>query len=91
MNGCGLDADHPLEVSEEQGADASQGASQTTPQGTPLPLMLVRGRLKGLLVRSLFYQLVDIAQMRNLANGRCELYIVSGNLEFSLGQYATDM
>ena len=76
-----LDDAHPLEVGEEQG----------TPQGAPLPLMLVRGRLKGLLVRSLFYQLVDIAEMRNLANGKCELYIVSGNLEFSLGQYATDM
>ena len=86
-----LDDAHPLEVGEEQGKGASQGTPQGTPQTTPLPLMLVRGRLKGLLVRSLFYQLVDIAQMRNLANGKCELYIVSGNLEFSLGQYATDM
>lgn len=47
-----LDSDHPLTVT----VDADSGA--------PTPLVLIRDRLQGLLARSVFYDLVDIAEER---------------------------
>ncbi|WP_416897284.1 MAG: DUF1285 domain-containing protein [Minwuia sp.] len=49
-----LDDDHPLEVS----VDAETGE--------PTPLVHIRGRLKGLLARSVFYDLVEIADEREI-------------------------
>lgn len=49
-----LDSDHPLSVTiDPQTAE-------------PTPLVLMRGRLKGLLSRSVFYDLVDLAEEHDL-------------------------
>lgn len=50
-----LDAEHPLQVE----VDAETGE--------PTPLVPVRGRLKALIVRAVFYDLVDIAEEREVA------------------------
>ncbi len=70
-----LDADHCLEMAQEKHDDA------------PLPLLTLRHRLKGLIVRSLFYQLVEIADMRVLPDGKQELILKSADKEFSLGSF----
>lgn len=49
-----LDADHPLEVT----VDAATGE--------PTPLIIVRSGLQGLLARSVFYDLVDLAEEREI-------------------------
>lgn len=49
-----LDDDHPLEVDVDPET------------GEPTPLILVRDRLKGILARSVFYDLVDIAEEREI-------------------------
>ena len=72
-----LNAEHPFEM------------AQVETVSSPLPLVTLRGRLQGLVVRSLFYQLVEIAKMRELPDNKQELYLVSGTHEFSLGCFKT--
>ena len=72
-----LDADHPLEMRAIDSAENNNLAM--------MPFITIRGRLQGLLVRSLFYQLVEIAQIRQLPDGQSQLYITSAGVEFSLG------
>jgi hypothetical protein len=58
-----LDADHPLQVCVDPGS------------GEPTPLVDIRSGLKGLLARSVFYDLVDLAEERevdgNAVQGIC--------------------
>jgi hypothetical protein len=49
-----LDSGHPLTVHVDPAS------------GEPTPLVLVRGRLQGLLARSVFYDLVDLAEEREV-------------------------
>ncbi len=51
---CTLDDAHPLDVTINEA------------NGEPTPLVLVRDRLQGLLARSVFYDLVDIAEEREI-------------------------
>ncbi len=67
-----LDADHPLQMVNK--ADEP-----------PLPLMILRGRLQGLITRSVFYQLVEIAKIRALPHNQQEMILQSAGCEFSLG------
>ncbi|MEC9346216.1 MAG: DUF1285 domain-containing protein [Pseudomonadota bacterium] len=52
-----LDADHPLGVTVDPAT------------GEPTPLVLVRGRLQALLSRPVYYDLVELAEVRHLAQG----------------------
>jgi uncharacterized protein len=70
-----LDQDHPLRVAIN---------SET---GEPSPYVLVRDRLEALIARSVFYQLVEMAEEREL-NGRPVLGIVSAGHFFRLGDAA---
>ena len=64
-----LDAEHPLSV----------GAGST-----PHPVALVRANLFGLISRAVFYELVDLAQVRE-ANGVDTLGVWSAGEFFLLG------
>jgi len=65
------DAAHPIRV--ELGAD-----------GAPSPYIRVRGALDALIARSVFYQMVDLAETK-ASDGRAELGIWSGGAYFPLG------
>lgn len=65
------DIDHPIRV--EIGVD-----------GSPSPYIRVRGTLDALICRSVFYQIVNLAQMQQ-NGGRPELGIWSSGIYFSLG------
>ena len=67
-----LDANHPLQMANK--ADAE-----------PLPLITLRGRLQGLITRSVFYHLVEIAQIRDLPHHQQEMIVQSAGCEFTLG------
>ncbi|MGP9497221.1 MULTISPECIES: DUF1285 domain-containing protein [unclassified Halomonas] len=67
-----LDATHPLAFSETQG-------------GEMLPEIAVRYGLSARLHRHVFYQLVDAASMKTLANGQCEVGVWSAGEWFPLG------
>ncbi|MCH9851880.1 MAG: DUF1285 domain-containing protein [Alphaproteobacteria bacterium] len=67
-----LDGDHPLQMANKVDAP-------------PLPLMTLRGRLQGLITRSVFYHLVEIAKIRDLPNNQQEMILQSAGHEFSLG------
>ncbi len=67
-----LDHEHPLTM-------------KVTKTGESLPFLMLRKNLPGLIVRSLFYQLVDLATLRVDQNAWHELSLRSGDLEFSLG------
>ena len=67
-----LDADHPLQMAHK--------ADDKT-----LPLISLRANLQGLVTRSVFYQLVEIAEIRALPNNQQEVFVQSAGYEFSLG------
>ncbi len=61
-----LDADHPLRV------------TVNAETGEPTPLVPVRGRLVALIVRSVFYDLVDIAEEREVAGATVQGVMSNG-------------
>lgn len=61
-----LDREHPLTVSVDP---------QTA---EPTPLILVRGGLQALIVRSVFYDLVEIAEIRDTADGEVQGVMSAG-------------
>jgi hypothetical protein len=67
------DADHPIRVA----VDAATGE--------PAPYVLVRGALEARLTRPVFYQLVDMAALRDGPDGTAELWVESAGSAFSLG------
>src|SRR3546814_17680200 len=66
-----LDADHPLRVEIDPAT------------GTPSPYILVRDRLAALIARSVFYDLVDLAE-DSQEDGRHRLGLRSGGQRFLL-------
>ena len=68
-----LNGDHPLRVDED---------SET---GEPSPYLLVRGQLEALIARSVFYDLVELAEERDGVLG-----VWSDGLFFPLGRTETD-
>ena len=70
-----LDADHPLQMANKPHDD------------TPLPLITLRANLQGLITRSVFYHLVEIAEIRALPNNQQEMFLQSGGCDFSLGKF----
>jgi len=69
------DRDHPIrvEVNEET--------------GEPRPYVRVRGNLEALIARPVYYQLVEEAEARE-TGAETELWIQSGDTEFSLGKWS---
>ncbi|UAA39261.1 DUF1285 domain-containing protein [Paraneptunicella aestuarii] len=51
----------------------------------PLPYVLVRSNLYARLHQNVYYQLVELGEERELANGEHHLMVNSGNYSFSLG------
>lgn len=68
-----LDADHPLRISVNPAT------------GEPSPYILVRDRLEALLARPVYYQLVELAEERNV-DGRDVLGVRSAGKFFVLGE-----
>lgn len=68
-----LDAGHPLRV------------SVNPKTGEPSPYLLVRDRLEALIARSVYYQLVEMAEERNV-DGRAMLGVQSAGQFFVLGE-----
>lgn len=65
------DAEHPIRIVFSE-------------VGEPSPYIRVRGALDALISRSVFYQMVDLAETR-MVDGRAELGLWSGGSYFSLG------
>ena len=65
--------DHPLRVEID------------TKTGEPAPYVLVRGGLEARLTRPVFYQLVDMAELREDGDGEPELWVESDGCAFRLG------
>ncbi|NYT71764.1 DUF1285 domain-containing protein [Halomonas sp. QX-2] len=68
-----LDAEYPLTVT-------------STPQGEAVPQLPVRFGLAARLHRNVYYQLVEAAETRDVAGGKCELGLTSAGQWFALGQ-----
>lgn len=68
-----LDAEHPLTVT-------------STPQGEMVPQLPVRFGLAARLHRNVFYQLVEVAETRDVGDGKSELGLTSAGQWFALGQ-----
>jgi hypothetical protein len=68
-----LDIDHPLCMQQFN--------------GVYMPIVTVRNNLKGLVSRSVFYQLVEWGISRSKLDGKCEHIIESFGCEFSLGHF----
>ncbi|MCK0068566.1 DUF1285 domain-containing protein [Kordiimonas laminariae] len=72
-----VDAEHPISVHVDE----------TTEE--PRPYVRVRGNLDALVARSVFYELVEMAN--EVKNGaKTELMVSSAGCEFSLGQWSTE-
>lgn len=54
-------------------------------ESTPLPVMMVRNNLPGLLSRSVFYQLVELCHPRTAADGTEEWVFESAGATYSVG------
>ncbi len=67
-----VDAAHPIRVAED---------AET---GEPTPYVLVRDNLEALIVRSVFYELADLAEEQAGDNG-AEMVVWSGGIPFVLG------
>ena len=67
-----VNTDHPIRV-------------ETTASGEPAPYVLVRGRLEARLHRNVFYQLVDIAEEKEI-DGKKLLGVMSAGEFFPLGE-----
>ena len=72
-----LDTDHPLSVSE-------------TPQGEWVPEIAVRFGLAARLHRHVYYQLADVAELRDAGTGRQALSVYSAGHWFPLGYFDAD-
>ena len=70
-----VSSDHPLVI--EQGAIAEEIS----------PLVYVRDNLKGLVSRSVYYQLIEWGKVVSLRNGFSELFLESLDSSFSLGRF----
>ena len=68
-----MDAEHPLRVEVDDET------------GEPAPYILVRDNLEALIVRSVFYDLVELADMQEGAEGGQTLSVSSNGVRFELG------
>jgi hypothetical protein len=71
------DADHPIRVAIDPGT------------GEPAPYVLVRDRLEALIARAVFYDLVELADEREV-DGRMVLGVWSAGTFFTLGPAVTE-
>ncbi len=71
------DADHPIRVAIDPET------------GEPAPYVRVRGGLEARLTRPVFYQLVDMAELREGPDGAAELWVESAGCAFPLGAAGT--